>query len=108
MGFNELFAKAKEIFMKVDTTCINGKLAFQFDLTGETGGTFYVEIKEGVISVEPYEYNDRDAKFILSTENFAKMLDGKLNSVMAYTLGQLKIEGDIGKALELKKLLGNE
>lgn len=108
MSFNELFEKIKAAFGNADTSGIQGKLAFQFDITGEGGGTFYAEVKDGVLSVEPYEYNDRDVKFTISVANFGKMIEGKLDSVMAYTTGKLKIDGDIGKALELKKLLGDE
>jgi len=106
MEFNELFGKTKEAFGRADTSGIDGKLAYQFDLTGKNGGTFYAEVKDGVLNVEPYEYYDRDVKFTLSAGNFEKMLAGKLNSTLAFTTGKLKIDGEIGKALELKKLLG--
>jgi len=106
MEFKELFAKAKAGLEQADAGVIGGNLAFQFDLSGENGGTFYVDVRDGVISVEPYEFHDRDVRFMLSTEDFGKMMEGKLNSVMAFTTGRLKIDGDIGKALEFKKLLG--
>lgn len=108
MEFSTLFKKVKTGFSKADTSGIEGKLAFQFDLTGEGGGTFYAEVKDGVLSVEPYEYHDRDARFTLSTENFVKMMEGNLDAGAAYSTGELKIEGDIGKALKLKKLLGGD
>ena len=108
MAFNELFKKAKAAFSKADPGVIKGKLAYQFDITGEGGGTFYVEIKDGAINIEPFDYHDRDVKLTLSVANFEKMLERKLNSALAFSTGKLKIEGDIGKALELKKLLGGE
>ena len=108
MQFSTLFKKVKTGFSKADTSGINGKLAYQFDLTGDGGGTFYAEVKDGVLSVEPFEYYDRDVRFTLSVENFLKMLEGKLDTGAAYGSGELQIEGDIGKALELKKLLGGD
>ena len=50
--------------MKADVSGIGEHLAFQFDITGEGQGTFYAEVKEGKLYVEPYEYYDRDAIFI--------------------------------------------
>jgi putative sterol carrier protein len=37
--------------------------------------------------------------------DFNKLLDGDLNPILAFTLGKLKVDGDIGKALEFSKLL---
>ena len=108
MEFNEIFAKAKEIFGKADVSNVHEKLAYQYDLIGDNGGTFYIEIKDGTINIELYEYHDRDVKFTISPENFLKQLEGKLNSTIAYTTGKLKIEGDLGKAIRLKDLLGSE
>ena len=41
----------------------------------------------------------------MSMDNFNKLIDGKLDPVMAFTLGKLKVGGDIGKALEFAKLV---
>lgn len=105
MEFNQLVKEVREQFINVDISEILEKLAFQFNLEGDGGGTFYTEIKDGVLSVEPYEYIDRDVLFIVSVENFMKLINGNLDPIFAYTTGKLKVEGDIGKALQIKKLL---
>ena len=105
MSYEEVFAKVKEIFMKADVSRVEEHLAFQFDITGEGQGTFYAEVKEGKLYVEPYEYYDRDAIFTCSAETLFKINEGKLDPVLAVTLGKLKVEGNIDKALYLKKLI---
>ena len=55
--------------------------------------------------MEPYEYYDRDAIFTCSAETLFKINEGKLDPVLAVTLGKLKVEGNIDKALYLKKLI---
>ena len=55
--------------------------------------------------LEPYEYYDRDAIFTCSAETLFKINEGKLDPVLAVTLGKLKVEGNIDKALYLKKLI---
>ena len=104
MTFNDVLAKVKEVATDADLT---GKdfLAVQVNLTGKEGGVFYVEIKDGKVSVEPYEYNDRNCALTLSLEDFNKLLNGKLDPVFAFTAGKLKVDGDVGKALEFSKLL---
>ncbi|XME04405.1 SCP2 sterol-binding domain-containing protein [Lachnospiraceae bacterium C1.1] len=70
--------------------------------------TFYkfsVTVKDHKINVEPYEYNDRSCAITMSLEDYNKMIDGKLDSVLAFSTGRLKIDGDIGKAVEFSKIL---
>ncbi len=107
MKFEEILEKAREKSRQIDTTGTD-YLAVMVTLTGKNGGVFYVEVKDGKVSVEPYEYNDRSCEIIMTAENFVKFLDGKLGTVAAYTLGKLKVNGDLGKALAFSKLLNNE
>ncbi len=55
-----------------------------------------------VISDQP---DDADCTIRISTENLAKLIDGELNPMMAYTLGKLKIEGSMGIAMKVAALL---
>jgi putative sterol carrier protein len=80
-----------------------GFLAVQVTLT-DLNQPFYIEIKDGKLSVEPYEYNDRQANLMISSDDFIEMINKKLNPVMAFTTGKLKIDGDIGKAAEMAGL----
>ena len=105
MSYEEVFTKVKEIFMKADVSRVEEHLAFQFDITGEGQGTFYAEVKEGKLYVEPYEYYDRDAIFICSADTLLKLAAGKLDPVFAFTTGKLKVEGSLEKALMLQKFV---
>ena len=80
-------------------------MAFQFNIEGEGEGAFYAEVKDGKLSIEPYEYYDRDAMFTATGEDFIKIAEGKLDPVMAFTMQKLKVEGNIEKALKLKELI---
>lgn len=105
MTYADMFSKVKGMMMKADVSTVNEHLAYQFNITGEAEGIFYAEVKEGKLYVEPYEYYDRDAIFICSAETLFKINEGKLDPVLAVTLGKLKVEGNIDKALYLKKLI---
>ena len=105
MTFAEVFADLKAKFMEADISDIHEHLAYQFNITGEAGGIFYVEAKDGVLSVEPYEYYDRDAMFTASPEVFSKIAEGRLDPSFAFTTQKLKVEGNIDKALKLKDLI---
>lgn len=105
MTYEEVFDKFKKEFKDTDVSNVKEHLAYQFNITGEGGGSFYAEVKDGKLSIEPYEYYDRDAMFICSAENLFKIISGKLDPVMAFTLGKLKVEGNIDKALKIKELI---
>ena len=104
MTFDEMLTKIRGLAEKVDAS---GRdfLAVQINLTGDNGGVFYVEVKDGRINIEPYEYNDRNCAITMDLSNFNKLIDGKLDPVLAFTTGKLKVDGDVGKALEFSKLL---
>lgn len=105
MTYQEIYEKAKGIFMKADVSSLNENLAFQFNITGEGEGIFYVELKDGVLSVEPFEYFDRDSAFTCTAEVLFKIAEGKTDPVIAFTLGKLKVDGSIEKALKIKDMI---
>ena len=105
MTYAEFFEEVKSKFMEADTSDITEHLAYQFNITGEGEGIFYVEVKEGELHVEPYEYYDRDAMFICQAKTLKKIASGKLDPILAFTTGKLKVEGSIDKALRLKEIV---
>lgn len=105
MTYEEIVEKVRERLKGVDTSPVNGLLAIQVNITGEGEGAFYVEVKDGKLSVEPYEYYDRQAMITMKSKNFLALLEGKLDPVAAFTLGKLKVDGSIEKVLEFGKLL---
>ncbi len=105
MTFSELLEKVREKAKKADASGV-GFLAVQINITDkEDGGVFYVEIKNGEVHVEPYDYHDRSCGLTVSMNNFVRIMDGKLDPVVAFSTGRLKVDGDLGKALEFSKLI---
>lgn len=106
MTYADFFYEMKGKFMGADVSDIKEHLAFEFDIEDEeAGGAFYVEVKDGALSVEPYEYYDRDARFISTPEVLMKIAKGEMDPVWAFTTQKLKVEGNIDKALRLKEII---
>ena len=109
MTYSEYFASVKTEFMGADVSDIKEHLAYQFNVIGEDGaGIFYVEVKDGKLYIEPYEYYDRDAMFIATAEVFTEIMQGKMDPVWAFTIQKLKVEGNLEKALKLKELIARK
>lgn len=64
-----------------------------------------MEVKDGQLFVEPYEYYDRDAMFTCTPEVLLKIAEGKMNPVTAFTMQKLKVEGNFDKALRFKDIV---
>ena len=106
MTYADFFYEVKGKFMGADVSDIQEHLAYQFNIEDEeAGGAFYVEVKDGVLFVEPYEYYDRDAMFISTPEVFRKIADGEMDPVWAFTTQKLRVEGNIDKALKLNDII---
>jgi putative sterol carrier protein len=86
---------------------INNVFTFNFKDTKETyiiDGTD--ENGQGWLKGNPEEYNLASEFFItITTEDFAKLVFGKLNPMMGMVTGRMKLKGSIGEALKLDKLL---
>lgn len=70
----------------------------KFDLNDE--GIIHIDATTNPATITNEDL-DADVTFILSEENFEELLDGSLNPQMAFMMGKLKIEGDMGLALSL-------
>lgn len=108
MTYEEIVGKALIVYAKADATEVTGHLAVQFNVRGEGEGAFYVEVSDGKVDVQPYEYYDRNAIVTVNSDTLIEMLDGKLGIDEAYNDNKVQIEGDLGAALLLKKIAVKE
>ena len=104
MTYFELVDAVRAAYAGADASNIKEHVAFQFNVTGEAEGAFYLEIKDGKVFVEPYDYHDRDVLFTTTAETLLKIGRGELDPMWAYTTRKLRAEGNLGKALLLKEI----
>ena len=103
MNFNDAFNNLKEQFINKDVSKIEN-LAFEFRVK-EPEGVFYVEVKNGKLNIEPYNYYDHNCVFTAKYEVFRKITNQELSPVSAYLTKKLRVEGDIRKAMILEKII---
>ena len=105
MKFTQAFEKIKEKIQDVDTTNITD-FAIQITLTNkDCGGIFYLQVKDGKLFIEPYDYHDNNAAISIMYGDLNKLLEGRLDSVKATEKGTLQITGDtVGALAILSKL----
>ena len=99
----------KEIFSQMPSQ-INPDAAkgmnsvIQFNLSGEGGGNYYVEIKDGTAKVTQGTNPSPNMTMTLAASDYVDLNMGKLNGQMAFMSGKLKIAGDMGLAMKMQTL----
>lgn len=78
---------------------------YQFDISGDEGGTYQIKIDNSQVKVVEDLSFDPKCTFQLSDQNFLKLVDGKLNPMMAFMAGQVKVKGDLSQAMKLQGIL---
>lgn len=82
---------------------------------GQLGATVKFCLKgEGVVSVdatcEPVSVSrddhSADTTITISSKDLIKLMDGRLDPMVAFTMGKIKVSGSKGLAMKLTKLLG--
>jgi len=81
---------------------------YQFDLTGDGGGTYQVKIANGACEVTQGNPNPSpNITITMAANDYLDMVSGKLNPQMAFMGGKLKIKGDMSLALKMQQIFPN-
>ena len=98
----EVFVKMPGAFRPEKAAGLN--VVFQYNITGDGGGDWYTEVKDGTCRVEAGKHLSPTCTLRIATADFLALMNGKLPAMEAYTSGKLKIEGDIMKSQLIGKL----
>jgi putative sterol carrier protein len=91
---------------RVDPEVIDGmQVNFHFDISGDTGGQFTVDLKDNRVVVLDSLEGEPDCRVKTSDENLGKLLSGDLNPMMAVMTGKIKVSNP-GILLKYSKILG--
>ena len=73
----------------------------------EDGEAVRVNARETPVAIarEDAGAGDPDCTIRISAENLKKLMDGRLNPMLAFTMGKLKVAGSMGVAMKLAQLL---
>jgi putative sterol carrier protein len=77
------------------------ELVIGFNLSGDQGGTWAVEIKDGVCQTRRAEPANPVATIRTSDQDFMALFSGQLNAVAAYMSGRVKVDGNVTAIMNL-------
>ncbi|MEM8606066.1 MAG: wax ester/triacylglycerol synthase family O-acyltransferase [Myxococcota bacterium] len=78
---------------------------FQFEITGDNAQDWIVDINQK--SVTQGKATGPDATLTIRDEHLAQITRGDLDPQIAFVQGKLRVQGDVGKAIEFGALLPN-
>lgn len=104
MRYEELVESIKKSYEKADAASVGEHVAVQVNVVGEGEGAFYIEVADGRVNVEPYEYYDRDAIITASAQDILNIVSGKSKLADALGSHQVELFGNAGKALLLENV----
>jgi putative sterol carrier protein len=98
----EVFAKMPQAFRADKAAGVT--VVFQYCVSGEGGGEWFAEIKDGACRVEAGRHASPACTLKIAAADFLALMNGKLPAMEAYTSGKLKIDGDLMKSQLIGKL----
>lgn len=107
MNFNDVYNELKNLLEKNDFSVFgSGLYSYEFDITGDGEGKFYLEIRDGIAHIEPYDYRNSTCSIQVSSRHIRKLFERTLTPTAAYSTGRLKVSGDISAAFRLADVIG--
>ena len=82
------------------------KASIQYEIIGEGGGTYHVDIADGKCGIQPGAAASPNLTLTMAAQDWLDMTSGKLNGQMAFMSGKLKLKGDMGLAMKLAGMFG--
>lgn len=106
-GTDEVFEMI-DAALHYDPAATKGKEGvYQFNLSGDDGGTFQMIIEPGEAYAVKGEEKEPNVVLTLKADDFKDLVAGTLNPTAAFMSGKLRIKGNMGLALKLQTVLNS-
>ena len=92
MTYEEIFERAKERLLKAKVSNVDTFIAVQFNIIGEGQGSFYAEISNGKMEVQPYNYWNNDISLNVFGKELIFALENKASDKLAFYGDNYKID----------------
>ena len=77
---------------------------YQFDLSGDGGGKWCVEVEDGNLTVSEKEHPTPAVTISATATDYVAIAEGKTNRTLAVMSGKMKIKGSMTLALKLQQI----
>jgi len=99
---SEVFTKIPEVFNPDAAKDLDA--VFQFEITGDQGGSWHVTIRDKTCQAEEGHHADPNVKLTMSPETWLGIVNRELSGMQAFMSGKVKVSGDIMLAQRIPDL----
>lgn len=99
-----LFARVTQHVAADPTLVQRVNAVYQFNVLGDDGGTWVVDLKNGAGDVWAGQHEDADCIISMNRDVFLALATGKINPLNAFMQGRIRVQGDIMMATRLQSL----
>ena len=104
---NEIMTKTiKKAFVPANAAGVN--TVMQFDFTGPQASHWIVTVKDQTLETSQGTHPDPAMTMTVDSDDYVKIVNGELDSSMAFMKGKVKVSGDMGVALGMGRYLSFE
>ena len=107
MTYEQIVEKVKKALKKVDASGVKGHLAVQVDVYGEGEGAFYIEVKDGKVDVQPYEYFDHDLRIRCTAGEIISIVEGKKKIIEEVATQNIEALRNVARIDDFAELLSS-
>jgi len=99
-----LFAKVAQRVAADPTLVRRVNAVYQFNVHGDDGGTWVVDLKNGAGEVWSGVHESADCIISINQDDFLALASGRINPLNAFMQGRIRVQGDIMMATRLQSL----
>jgi putative sterol carrier protein len=104
-------SSVEEVFANIDKGFEPSKAEgvdaiFQFVLTGDQGGEWWIRVKDQQANVQKGLHPDPTMTLTARADDYLAVVNGDLNPMMALRQGKIKVKGNMELALRLQGMFG--
>lgn len=104
MSVTEIFNSMASNFNAEKAGDLNASVVF--DLSGDEGGTWTVTVADGACNIQEGSSDNASATVKMAADDYEAMTSGKLNPMMAFMSGKIKVDGDLNTVMKFQSLFG--
>lgn len=107
MSAADFFTKVNEAAAKDPERATAIDCCYQFNVSGDGGGTYVLNLKQGTtsdfLSTEPNPA--ANCTISVSSADWVAIVNGEMDAMTAFMGGKVKVDGDLSQAMKLPKLM---
>ncbi len=107
MATADIFNNIANNIAKNPEKSTSANAVFQFVITGDDGGTWVLDLREGTTEnfLTTEASDDANVTITVGDADWKGITSGSVNAMQAFMMGKIKVQGDMGLAMKLQNIL---